>query len=46
MTLYRITVANTYGEQFVVPVYASSQYEAVRHIECDRGWCVVRVEAV
>lgn len=46
MNLYRITVADAYGSQFVVPVYASSQYEAVRHIECDRGWFVMQVETL
>lgn len=46
MNLYRITVADAYGEQFVVPVYAPNQYEAVRHIECGCGWCVMQVVSV
>lgn len=46
MKLYRITVIDSYGEKFVVPVTASSMYEAVRHIETDKGWNVAQVEQV
>jgi len=42
--LYRITVIDSYGERFVVMIAASSVYEAVRHIETDKGWNVAQVE--
>lgn len=46
MRAYRVTVIDNYGERFIVTIAASSVYEAVRHIETDKGWNVARIEQV
>ena len=46
MRAYRVTVIDSYGEQFVVTVTASSVCEALKHIETDKGWNVHQITAI
>lgn len=46
MKSYRITVEDGFGEKFIVTLNASSIYEAIKHIETDKGWNVTQIEVI